>query len=171
MPRVFDGIHKLIVEEQRDFFVEPFQDLPLRVFDNISHLILTRITGIKTLALNSAKLSKLEVVHCHFEEIATWNDGNLLMSLVYLICFNSGNRPNPKIPSFAGIPQVTINDWSDITVQSFGNQSSFTCLSPYSKIPLEVLHQPFLLQKLISLTLDCIFPDEFHDFFFCRTCH
>jgi hypothetical protein len=167
--RLFDGIHKLSIEEQvrytirnRGAFKNSFS---FAVFDNIFHLKLANISGIKTLALNSPKLCKLEVCYCHFEEIKTWNDGNQLQSLVYLV---SVHVNGPIIPTFKGIPEVTVNSWSQLSSQSFGNHSSLTCNCSGFPIPVEILHQPFLLQQLTSLTLESEFPAGHYDFSFCR---
>jgi hypothetical protein len=166
--QLFNGIHKLSIEEQVRYSIRnkgAFKiNFSFTVFDNIYHLKLANISGIKTLALNSPKLCKLEVCCCQFEEIKTWNDGNPLQSLVYLV---SGHFSGPPIPTFKGISDVTINSWSQITPQSLGNHSSLTCNCLSASMPLEILHQPFLLQQLTSLTLECKFPVGYTDFSFC----
>jgi hypothetical protein len=152
---LFEGIHKLIIEGE--FNLRFNSMFPFNVFDSVYHLELYCVRGIKTLALNSPRLTKLEIRHCSFQEIPAWNAGNPLDLLVYVFWYTD---PVISLPPFVGIADVTINTWSKITPEHFGNNHSITCHNAQMPIPMEIISRPSIFQALTKLTLDCAFRDK-----------
>jgi hypothetical protein len=157
---LFEGIYSLTVTHLSETFKN---DFPSKVFDSVYILKLHWITGIKTLKLNSSTLMKLEIIHCLFEFIPRWNEGNQLQSLVYHRNWKS-NIISP--PSFEGISHIDINYWNNIDPHLFGNNRSFTCTSS-EIVPSQILHGTVMFRQLTSLTLICNFPQNFTDFSSC----
>jgi hypothetical protein len=160
---LFEDIHKLIIEGE--FNLGYNSNFPFKVFNSIYHLELYCVRGIKTLALNSPRLTKLEIRHCSFQEIPAWNAGNQLDLLVYVFWYTDSII---SLPPFKGISDVTINTWSQITPEYFGNNHSITCHNSQKPIPMEIINRPSIFQSLTKLTLDCAFPDKnVYDLSFC----
>jgi hypothetical protein len=164
----FDGIYKLIIAARYGKLLK--KRFPFKIFDNVYHLVLKGVHGVKTLSLNSNTLKKLEVISCRFHEIRSWNNGSKLQSLVYFEADNSIPvyliPPRSPIPSFEGIPELALNSWYGVNTEWVMNAKSFTYKST-GNIPFEVLIRPQFSQQLISLILKCGFPATFHDFSFC----
>jgi hypothetical protein len=149
---LFDGIHKLILEQEGRYQMKvriPLDNsFPIHVFDNIYHLKLTYITGIKVLSLDSPVLKKLEIVGCRFAETKKSTP-----VISFFVSPYAAEITSTIFPSFKGIPDVTINSWSKITAQSIENNSSFTYKSPQRLIPLEILQQRWSFSLLSQFSM------------------
>jgi hypothetical protein len=148
---LFDGIGKFTVAGA--IITRDFSSI---VFNKIRHLKLSDIVIVCKQELNIRanfdweNLEKLELDHCKFNEIVSWNSSKSLKKLTIHGC-----NILSSIPPLDDIPVVSITATSSLThFQSKGNHQKFTCWGSHlDEATVLTMSKPAFCKDLKELNL------------------